>query len=123
MDRFHQSLLGEVRVTSQGDANAHNYLNPLAEQHVYWQEQARNASNFQHKRASKEQLKSMSKQLVMKFMLQLHKPPMCLERKCGKECVLSEIKQSNLVLLVELCCWVRWIVSQATHWKTGDEVC
>ena len=42
------------------------------------------------------QLKNMSKQLVMKFMLQLHKPPNCLKRKCGLELVLSIIKQSKL---------------------------
>ena len=27
----------------------------------------------------------MTKPLVMKFMLQLHKPPKCPERKCGQE--------------------------------------
>ena len=55
------------------------------------------------KQASKEQLKNTSKQLVMKFMLQLHKLPKCLERKCGKEWVLSNIKQSKLGLLIKLC--------------------
>ena len=28
----------------------------------------------------------MNKHLIMKFMLQLHKLPTCLELKCGKEC-------------------------------------
>ena len=30
------------------EANAHNYRNTLAEQHVCWQEQGRNPLNFQH---------------------------------------------------------------------------
>ena len=37
-----------------------------------------------NKQASKEQLKKMSKQLTMKFMLQCHKLPKSQERKCGK---------------------------------------
>ena len=48
-----------------------------------------------NKQASKERLKKMSKQLVVKFMLQLHKPPECLDRKCKKECVLSKIKHGK----------------------------
>ena len=35
----------------------------------------------------------MSERLVMKFLLQLHKLPTCLGRKCVKEWVLSKIKQ------------------------------
>ena len=37
----------------------------------------------------------MSKQLVMKFMLQLHGTRKCLERKCWQELVLSNNAQSN----------------------------
>ena len=36
----------------------------------------------------------MSKSLVKKFMLQLHKLPKSVEQKCGKEGMLSKIRQS-----------------------------
>ena len=65
------------------EANAHNYRNILAEQHVYRQEQEQ--TSFSIKQAPKVQLKSMSRQLVMKFMLHLHKHPKCLERTCGED--------------------------------------
>ena len=45
-----------------------------------------------NKQASTEHLKSVSGQLMMKFMLQLHGPRICLERKCGREQVLLNIK-------------------------------
>ena len=48
----------------------------------------------------------MSKPLVKKFMLQLHEPPKCPERKMRTRRVLSTIKQSNLGLLIKLCYWM-----------------
>ena len=47
MDRFRRSLSGEEHETSHREANAHNCGNMLAEQHVYWREQGRNALNVQ----------------------------------------------------------------------------
>ena len=66
------------------EANAHNYRNTLAEQHVHWQGQDRYAWNPPKGSLRKEQLNDMSKQLVTKFMLQLHKLPTSPERNCGK---------------------------------------
>ena len=72
MDRFHQSIPAEVHVTSQRKQT-------LTSVGVYWEsnmfigrskEETLRTTN---KQASKEQLKNMSMQLVMKFMLQLHK--------------------------------------------------
>ena len=54
--------------------NAHNYLKIL--------EQSRIALNLPH--AGFKRAKNMSKQLMMKFMLQEHKLPTCLERKFKK---------------------------------------
>ena len=44
----------------------------------------------------------MSKQLVMKFRLQLRNLPKCLKRKCGKEGVLLKIKQNKPGRLIKL---------------------
>ena len=44
VDRFHQSLSSR---NFTEEANAHSYRKTLAEQHVHWQEQDRNALNFQ----------------------------------------------------------------------------
>ena len=76
MDRLNRTLLGEVRSTSQRKRTP-----TIIGMYCYWQEQGGIALNF-NKQAKKEQLKYMSKQLVMKLMLQLHKPPNCLGRKC-----------------------------------------
>ena len=47
MNRFHQTLRGEVSIIFAEEANAHNYRNTLAEQHVYWQEHGRRALNLE----------------------------------------------------------------------------
>ena len=103
LDRFHQSLPGRTTRDITEEANAHNDRNILAEQRVYWKEQGRTRFEPQTKQASNEKVKNASKQLVMKFMLQLHKLPKCLERKCRKQCVLSKINQSKPGLLIKLC--------------------
>ena len=96
---------------------------------IYWQgnmfagrskAETRWTSNRQ---ASIDELKNMGKELVMKFTLQLHKLPKCLERKCEQAWVPSKIKPSILGLLIKLRYWMRWRVSQATRWKTREEVC
>ena len=94
VDRFHQSIPGAAYVTSQrkqtltiiGIQWQSNMFTGRSKADTLW------TSN---KQASKEQLKNTSKQLLMKFMLQLHKLPKWLEPKCGKW-VLSKIKQSKL---------------------------
>ena len=47
LDRFHQSPPCRSARDFTGEASAHNFRKILAEQHVYWQEQARNALDFQ----------------------------------------------------------------------------
>ena len=56
-------------------------------------------------------------------MLQLRGPLTCLERKCWQERVLSNNEQSDPERLIKSFCWTRCIVSQATHWKSRDEIC
>ena len=41
----------------------------------------------------------MSEQLLMKFMLQLHRPPKFVERKCRQEWVHSNVKQGQFMVL------------------------
>ena len=75
------SLHSGMHKTSE-KTSAHNYLSKCMSR--------------AHRQASTEQVKNMSKPLVIKLMLQLQKPPTCLERKCGKR-----------GLLITLCCWMR----------------
>ena len=75
------------------EANVHNYRNMLSEQHVYLPGARQTSLELPTSRLRIEQPKNMSERLVMKFLLQLHKLPTCLGRKCGKEWVLSKIKQ------------------------------
>ena len=71
---------GEAHVTSQ-------WKQPLTIFGIYWQgnvftgRSKTETLGTSNKHASKEQLKNVSKQLVMKFMLQLHKLPKCLDWK------------------------------------------
>ena len=92
---FHQSLPGEVHETSQRKQTFTIVGMLLAQQHVQCQEQGRQALNFQYSQASKEWCKNMSKLLVTKLMLQLHKLRKSPEQKCGKEWLLSKTKQSK----------------------------
>ena len=55
----------------------------------------------------KEQVKNMSKPLVIKLMVQLRKPPRCPERRCGKRGT-----SHHVVLLDE----INWL-SQVTQWE------
>ena len=67
----------------------------MPEQHIYWQEQEQGGHALRFtKQASKEKLNNMRKQLVMKFMLQLHKLPTCLDRKCGT-CVAGDALENG----------------------------
>ena len=56
-------------------------------------------------------------------MLQLRGPLTCLERKCWQEWVLSNNEQSDPERLIKSFCWTRCTVSQATHWKSREEIC
>ena len=104
----------------------------IGTRHMCWQRRAERTVAVDHddvmnkaeklwisnKQASKEQPIKMSIQLVMKFMLHLHLLPKCPELKCQNVLALSNIKQSISGRPITLHCWMTWIVSRATHWKT-----
>ena len=77
---FHQSLHEEVHVTSQRKQTL-TFLGIFWPSNMFIGRNKSDTHETSNKDASKEQLNSMSKQLVMKFMVQLHRLPKCLERK------------------------------------------
>ena len=79
LDRCHTTSFLE----KEREAHAQNHRNILIEHHVTGRCKA-DTLGISNKHASKEQFKIVSKQLVMKFKLQVDKLPTCLERRCWK---------------------------------------
>ena len=120
-DQYHRTLRGEMHKTSQKKQT-------LTITRICWQNdmfsgenKAENSWTFNEQT---KQLKSISKRLAMKFMLQLLGPRTCFERKMAIICALEQrAEQSWTSLLIKSFYRARWIKSQAAHWNSKEVIC
>ena len=78
------------------EANAHIFIGICWQSSMFTGGSKAETLRTSNEQASKEELKKLSRQLVMMFILQLLGPRKCLERKkAGKKWVPSNIAQSN----------------------------
>ena len=100
----HRTFHGKVHQTSHTRQHTHSLKEPvgIAEQHEKWREQGRNASNFQQagfERAAQGSEQTARDEVHVAVSQATEK---CLERRCGKEWVVSKIKHSQPGLLIKL---------------------